>query len=305
MQSLRNEPRVYSRQAGRPGVHRDPAPSRWSYRMNRLWLTPLYRRALRLGLPALVVAGCVLWFVSDQDRVSGIVERFDEARRAIEERPEFMIEVLAIDGASPELAEAVRADLALRLPVSSFDLDLEAMRKKVEAFNAVATARIRLKPGGVLTVDISERKPALLWRHPEGLSLIDSEGNVVAGAAARADWPDLPLVAGSGVEQAVPEALALIAAAGPLSGRLRGLVRIGERRWDLVLDRDQRIQLPEKNPVAALERLIALDQARDMLDREISVVDFRNPARPTVRLTSYGVEEIRKIRETQFGATRK
>jgi hypothetical protein len=43
----------------------------------------------------------------------------------------------------------------------------------------------------------------------------------------------------------VPEALALVAAARPAVPRLRGLVRMGERRWDLVLDRDQRILLPE------------------------------------------------------------
>ena len=34
---------------------RDPAPSRWAYRMNRLWLTPLFRAALRVGLPAFLV----------------------------------------------------------------------------------------------------------------------------------------------------------------------------------------------------------------------------------------------------------
>ncbi|WP_232829466.1 cell division protein FtsQ/DivIB [Tropicimonas sp. IMCC34043] len=300
MQPVKPEPRVYSRKGARPSG-RDPAPSRWSYRMHRMWLTPAYRRMLRVGLPGLLVAGLALWFLSDKARVEDITTWVDETKRAVEERPEFMIKVLSIEGASPELADAVREQLALRLPLSSFDIELEPMRQNVESFNAVASARMRIKPGGVLVVEIVERQPAVLWRHVGGLSLLDAEGNLVAGAAARTDWPDLPLVAGQGVEQAVPEALALIAAAAPLAGRLRGLMRVGERRWDVILDRGQRIQLPEKNAVAALERLIALDQARDMLDREITVVDFRNPLRPTVRLTSYGVEEIQKIRDFEFG----
>ncbi len=29
----------------------DPAPSRWSYRLQRLMLTPLFRFSLRLGVP--------------------------------------------------------------------------------------------------------------------------------------------------------------------------------------------------------------------------------------------------------------
>ena len=35
---------------------RDPAPSRWAYKMQRLWLTPAFRVFMRFGLPVLVVA---------------------------------------------------------------------------------------------------------------------------------------------------------------------------------------------------------------------------------------------------------
>jgi cell division protein FtsQ len=46
---------------------------------------------------------------------------------------------------------------------------------------------------------------------------------------------------------------------------------VGERRWDVVLDRDQRILLPETEPGRALERVLALDQAQDLLDRDVTV----------------------------------
>ena len=279
----------------------DPAPSRLSYRMHRWMLTPFYRRAARVGLPSLLVFGATLWFVADETRVTRIVDAAQETRRAIEERPEFMVKVMSVEGASPELAAAVREDLALRLPMSSFDMDLTAMREKVEAFNAVADARVRVRPGGVLGVEITERVPAMLWRHEGGLSLLDAGGEMVAGASLRADWPDLPLIAGQGAEAAVPEALALIAAAKPLEKRLRGLVRMGERRWDLVLDRNQRLLLPEETPVAALERLIALDTGREMLKRDVTIVDFRNPSRPTLRLNTNAIHELRTIKDIESG----
>lgn len=284
-----------------PQPHHDPAPSRLSYRLNRWMLTPFYRRALRTGGPALLMVGAVVWYVSDEARVAQITDAVSETRQAIEERPEFMVKVMSVEGTSPELAEAVRAELALRLPMSSFELDLDAMRLKVEAFNAVASANLRIRPGGVLAVEITERQPAVLWRHAEGLSLLDASGNMVAGASLRADWPDLPVIAGMGAEAAVPEALELIAAAEPLKARLRGLVRMGERRWDVVLDRNQRLLLPEDQPVAALERLIALDKGREMLQRDVSVVDFRNPRRPTVRLNTNAVHELQTIRDIESG----
>ena len=127
-----------------------------------------------------------------------------------------------------------------------------------------------------------------------GLTLLDETGHRVAGLLSRADRADLPLIAGEGADVATPEALQLIAAAGPLTPRLRGLVRIGERRWDLVLDRDQRVLLPEKNPVQALERLLALDHAQDLMNRDILAVDLRSDHRPTLRLTPNALAEIRR-----------
>ncbi|MEM6276861.1 MAG: cell division protein FtsQ/DivIB, partial [Pseudomonadota bacterium] len=101
--------------------------------------------------------------------------------------------------------------------------------------------------------------------------------------------------------RAVEEALALVQAAGPIASRMRGLRRMGERRWDVVLDRDQIIQLPESDPVRALERVILLDQAQDLLARDISHVDVRNPRRPTLRLAKESLEELYRIRGLEFG----
>jgi cell division protein FtsQ len=124
--------------------------------------------------------------------------------------------------------------------------------------------------------------------------LLDADGHRIAGIADRADRADLPLVAGDGADAAVVEARAVLQAASPLGARIRGLVRVSERRWDLVLDRDQRIFLPADGPVAAVERLIALDQAEHILARDIVSVDLRNPLRPVLRLTPQALLALRQ-----------
>jgi hypothetical protein len=68
--------------------------------------------------------------------------------------------------------------------------------------------------------------------------------------------------------------------------RLRGLVRVGERRWDLVLDRDQRILLPETGALQALERVLALHAAQDLCRAISSASICAIPTRPTLRLTA-------------------
>ena len=118
---------------------------------------------------------------------------------------------------------------------------------------------------------------------------------MVGPLAIRARRPDLPLIVGPGAEAAIPEALELWTRAQPIADRIRGLVRISERRWDVALDRDQRIMLPEVDPLIALEKVIQLDRAQDMLARDVAAVDFRNPRRPVIRLTT---EAAARLHET-------
>jgi len=284
-----------------PVIRRDPAPTRWGYRLQRLMLTPVFRKLLRVGLPSfLVVFGGGVWFSSEANR-QALTDTAAEIRASIEQRPEFRVDLMAIDGADDRLQSEIRQVVAVEFPVSSFDLDLEEIRQTITAINAVAEARLQIRSGGVLQVAVTQREAVAVWRDAKGLKLVDGGGFLVRPIAARADRPDLPLVVGDGARDAISEALALTRAAAPLQDRVRGLVRMGERRWDLVLDRDQRILLPTDRPVRALERVIALHQARDLLDRDIAVVDMRNPGRPTIRLNAPALASLRATTLTQAG----
>ncbi len=282
--------------------HRDPAPSRTAYRIHRLWLTPMFRAMLRIGLPVFAAVAVVGWYFSNPANIETLYEKVAEIRRSIQERPEFLVKLMAIDGASEDIAEDIREIVPVDFPISSFDLDLPAMQDRIEELDAVARVDVRIRPGGVLQVRVRERVPAVVWRNEKGLDLLDREGHRVASVGSRADRMDLPLLAGAGAEDAVPEALDVLATAEPVAKRIRGLVRMGERRWTLVLDRDQSIMLPEAHPIPALEQVMALDQAQDLLARDIVAVDMRNENRPTLRMAAPAVEELRRIRGLGSGA---
>jgi cell division protein FtsQ len=276
---------------------RDPAPSRLAYRIDRLWLTPFFRALCRVGLPAFAVILFAGIYIGDEGRRAAIETRIAEIRRQIEERPEFMVRLIAIDGASPAVAEAVRGMVPVPLPASSFHLDLEAVRERIAGIDAVERADLRIRAGGILQVDITERVPVVLWRIGGRTEMLDATGHRVATLLSRAARPDLPLIAGEGADAHVPEALDILASAQPIRDRIRGLVRMGERRWDLVLDRDQRIMLPEDEPAAAMARAVALDQSQDLLTRDLVAVDLRNPERLTLRMSKPAAEVFHDQRE--------
>jgi cell division protein FtsQ len=76
---------------------------------------------------------------------------------------------------------------------------------------------------------------------------------------------------------------------------------MGERRWDLVLDRGQVVKLPELDPVLALRRAMALDKAESLLARDLTVVDLRDPSRPMLRLSEHAISELERLRAGDKG----
>ncbi len=280
----------------------DPAPSRWSYRYQRLMLTPMFRKVLRIGIPLVAIVGLIVVYFADEARRGHLSGMVTELRETIEARPEFMVNLLAVEGASVSVEEEIREIFPIALPISSFDLELDDIRQMIADLPAVADASVRLRQGGVLVARITERQPVALWRSRDVLAVVDAAGVSISTLETRASRPELPIVAGVGANRHIPEALRIFAAAKPLSHRVRGLVRIGERRWDLVLDRDQRILLPEKAPVRAIERVIVLGDAQDMLERDLATVDMRLSSRPTIRMNKRAVEEWWRVKDISVEA---
>ncbi len=272
-----------------PGL---PGPSRLSYRLARAWAQPWVRSLALVYLP-LSLAALVGWAVVSTDRLRLAIEA--EARgllQRIADRPEFLVRGVAVEGAAPELEGLLRAMVGPVKGESSLKLDLDRLRREIAGLGEVASAALFVDAAGLLTIRVRERVPAALWRDPAGaLWVIDATGVVIAPAASRRAHPRLPLMAGVGAVGAVGEIGELMAAAPALVSRLRAFVRVGARRWDLALDRDLTIRLPEAKAARALAGAMALHYGEELLDRDLVVLDLRRPDRPTVRLAPRAAEQ--------------
>lgn len=277
---------------------RDPAPSKWHYRYQRWMLTPGVRAAVRVGTPlASFAIIATVWLSQDANREM-VGAKYAAVKASLHQRPEFIMTEFKVTGADPQTTADIESVLPVKFPVSSFDLDMEDLRETVEQLFAIKSARIRLGEGGALDVDVTPRIAVAAWRDGTMLRLIDEDGIIAGIIVDRAERRDLPLIAGDGAYENIDEALTLFRTADPIRDRVRGLVRMGERRWDLVLDRGQRLLLPNKDPIAALDRMIALNEAQDMLNRDVAVVDMRNPKRAVLRMTAEAANAYRRVSDT-------
>ncbi len=285
------------RPAARPDNRRAPGPSKLSYRLARAWAKPVLRNIVLVYLPILVLA-LAGWRVAAHDawrdalraEAAALVER-------VAARPEFAVRGVEVTGVSAPLEAEVRRVLAVRPGMSSLKLDVERLRRRVEALGAVERAAVRFDSEGKLRASVVERIPVAVHRRIDDvLVLIDRNGVEIGPAGARADHPELPLLLGRSAPAHVEEALRLVAAAPEITPRLRALVRVGQRRWDIVLDRDMLVRLPGDDSLDALARVMALHYGEELLDRDVAVIDMRVPDRPTLRMTPEAAEtyQIRK-----------
>ena len=192
------------------------------------------------------------------------------------------LEKVFIEGESPEATRAIQQAVQLSADQPMTSIDLNAVRERVEAIGWVRSARVvRLLPD-TLIVHVIEHDRLAVWQTGGRNSVIDSHGQVIAGADA-GRYPDLPLVVGKGAEQAASEVLPLIAQRPRLASRVEALVRVDERRWDLRLKDGSLIQLPASNQEAALIQLDALDQRERLLELGFARIDLRTPEEVAVR----------------------
>jgi cell division protein FtsQ len=68
-----------------------------------------------------------------------------------------------------------------------------------------------------------------------------------------------------------------------------------------VLDGDQRILLPATGALQALERVLALHAAQDLLSRDIAWSTCATRRGPTIRLTPAAMEEFHRNRSLANG----
>ena len=282
-------------------VRFDPAPSKVAYLANRIWLKKSSRRSFFIMIVILIVL-LVLIGLSNRSNFSLLIKKnTDKITQYVELIPIFKVVNLSVISEDPNVIEKISSILALNFPISSLDIDVEVLRLKVELIDLVESASVRLTSNGLVEVDVNIRKPVAIQRLGTRLLLIDARGVKVDEILSRSQRPDLPLLVGKGAEKWVDEALHLLLETKGLLPRVRGLVRVGERRWDIILNRNQMIFLPEKKPLNAIRKIISLQEGQKILDRNISYLDFRNINRPVFGLSEETSKELREIRSLVRG----
>lgn len=256
------------------------------FRIQRFLLTPLVQRVLVYVLPlgfVIAIASVVLVHNGNYKRFADfILTEFNTFMN----RPENLVIGLKVVAPSNRVHSELVSLVNQKFPQSAASFNLDELRRKAKNIPAVMNVRVSIEPGGLLTIKADEFPAAVIFRHPKGLMVLNEIGQVLAQPDSRTEYNQLPLITGEGAELFVQESLEIFASSKKFFNSIRGLVRIGERRWDIILDGERRVKLPANDPVGAIERLLELNEKQLLLQRQLAIVDLRSPERTVIRLTN-------------------
>ena len=252
-----------------------PRPSKIRYRLERVWLRPWSRKLiLYLSLTSVFSTFCILIFLYSSDWIK-LKGYKNYIKNYIFERPELSVSKLEIKTSNLDLANQINAILKLSFPINSIKLDINHIQKIINEIDSVETSNVRIKDSGVLLVEIIERKPVAIYRENDDLALIDLKGYKINNIFSRSDRKDLPLIVGTEGNYQVKEALEIYQLLSINLNEIRGLIRIGKRRWDIIFKNNKRIKLPEKNPKRSLRKFLSSDKSYLISSNDFSIIDLR------------------------------
>lgn len=173
---------------------------------------------------------------------------------------------------------AVRTVAAAGLGARTDSLDLEILNNRIKSVPVVRNAATRRLPNGTLRIRVELHRAVAQWSDGVAFYPLAADGTHVETPVTTRDV-DAIMFRGT-----LPDDIAEITkVAQPLAHNIDYLEWIEDRRWNIITNNGITIMLPEKNSLASLRELISLNEKQNILERNINVLDMRDPARILVK----------------------
>lgn len=253
----------------------------------------------RVGIAAtlLILAGSVGFGVVKGEHVDEVVAAFQDTRNAAANAAGFRISSVILNGRKQLTQDEILAIGGINGRSSLLFVDAAAVRDKLKANPWIADANVLKLYPDRLQIDVTERTAFALWQEEGKLAVIADDGAVLENYVP-SSFVKLPLVVGKGADAAAKDFIALLDRYPQVRAVTKAAIYVGERRWNLRLNDNLDVRLPENDVGNALSLLSKLDRDDRLFSRDIVAIDMRLPDRLTVRLS----EEAAKAREEQFKA---
>ncbi|MCC7275187.1 MAG: FtsQ-type POTRA domain-containing protein [Alphaproteobacteria bacterium] len=192
------------------------------------------------------------------------------------------VDEILVEGRLHTPREMILAAVDARRGTPLLAVDPGVVKERLEGLPWVRSAAVERQLPGTIYIRLVERRPMAVWQRRGQLVLIDHQGHELGNEGIEY-FPRLPFIVGEDAQRVAADLVAMLAAEPTLQGHVVAAIRVGGRRWNIRLDSGIEIMLPEERAGEAWAEVAALERTHRVLQRQVSVIDLRDPNRINLR----------------------
>jgi len=233
---------------------------------------------------SILIASSLAYGIVKGDHLPGVAGCLRDARDWVANAAGLRIASIALTGNAHVSREEVLATAGVTGTTSLVFLDADVARSRLQSNPWIADATVLKLYPRELQIRIKERAAFALWQKDGAVSVIANDGTVLEPYVAPG-LIRLPLVVGAGAQIGAKEFLALLDRHPAIRDNVRASVLVSERRWNLRLKNGIEVRLPEAGVEDALDTLATLDRQKNLITRDVVIIDLRLSDRVSVQLS--------------------
>ena len=280
----------------------DPAPSKLSYKVNRLFYRLWFK--LLLILSFLVLCGLLInkFLYKNIDLSAEIGFLSEKGSELYKDLTKLSINQIVVKGAQGSLKKEIIM-LIENVATEEFSaLKAQSLREKIRKINKVKKAFVKFSSDGLVIVNVVERKEAAVFLNNNLYEVLDSNGVILSVNNDYKGLSSFPLIVGKSGSKNIIGLLSLANEIGTFNSKILYYEWVGERRWDIHMKNNLVFKLPENNLSKGVELMrIFLNETNHHLKPIVSV-DLRNLDKPIIKFRkSPSIKPIREKAERFAG----
>ena len=204
----------------------------------------------------------------------------------------FVVEQVDVMGEGRLNERDIRLAAQIRTGSYFFGVDLDAARDRTESLPWVDRAVVRRLWPNRIVVQVVETTPYAMWQNEGQLHLLSDSGvPIIPVQQAASIPPALKTYIGPDAPAHAKSIEAKLISHAEIWSRVDSLVQFPSGRWDLHMNNEIVVRLPQNQVDVAIARLAALDRETFILSRDVGTIDLRLHDR--IGLTPKPVQDTR------------
>lgn len=244
-------------------------------RLFNIWFfSKMKRTKILLGVILIGSISAVPVFYEYKYLESQLTSKLIEVFGNIPKTTGLIVREVIVEGRSKTKKSALLQALQVSEGDNILAINITEMKDRINQLPWVKSARIERHFPNKISLTLVERTPMARWQTNRVLKLIDVHGDVIP----RVDltrFSHLPIIIGKNAPKIAGQILKTLSNEPNLFRRVKSLTLVSDRRWDVQLNNQINVNLPEKNPGKAWAHLATVEQGHNIFDDQIQGIDMR------------------------------